>query len=344
MSDDTILGIESLGFPWQTADPFLFCVHHLDHYPSGNEKLGPDASLAGRRLGMDFEGKDGWRMYHGTEVPGFPQHPHRGFETITVARQGFIDHADSLGATARFGKGDVQWMTAGKGIVHSEAFPLLDRDGENTTELFQIWLNLPREDKLVDPYFTMFWDEEIPREVFTDSSGRSTEVRVIAGTMGELVPPPPPPDSWASRPDSEVQVWSIAMEPGAEWTAPAGAPDVNRHLYFFSGDAMKVAGQTVEKGVRVQVRSDVAVRLENGDSTGEILLLQGRPIGEPVAQRGPFVMNYPGEIRQAMLDFQRTGFGGWPWDDEEPVHPRERGRFAIHADGREERAPANPSG
>ena len=114
---------------------------------------------------MDFAGVDGWRMYHGHVVPGFPQHPHRGFETVTFVRRGFIDHSDSLGATARFGRGDVQWLTAGEGIVHCEMFPLLDRDGPNPCELFQIWLNLPAADKMVDPYFTMLWDEDIPRHV-----------------------------------------------------------------------------------------------------------------------------------------------------------------------------------
>ena len=111
---DAILSVTPLGFPWQTHDPFLFCVHHDDAYPAGNEQLGPAASLAGRNLGQDFEGKDGWRMYHGEVVPGFPQHPHRGFETVTIVRAGFIDHSDSLGAAARFGRGDVQWLTAGE--------------------------------------------------------------------------------------------------------------------------------------------------------------------------------------------------------------------------------------
>ena len=129
-----------LDFQWPTVDPFLFCVHHLDLYPEGNEHLGPVATLEARDLGMDFAGADGWRMYHGHVVPGFPQHPHRGFETVTFVRRGFIDHSDSLGAAARYGRGDVQWLTAGGGIVHSEMFPLVDEEADNPTELFQICL------------------------------------------------------------------------------------------------------------------------------------------------------------------------------------------------------------
>src|SRR5690606_32880367 len=117
----------------------------------------------GRNIGQDFAGIDGWRMYHGAEVPGFPQHPHRGFETVTIARRGYIDHADSLGAAARFGQGDVQWLTAGKGIVHSEMFPLLSKDDDNPVELFQIWVNLPAASKMVDPYFSMLWASDIPK-------------------------------------------------------------------------------------------------------------------------------------------------------------------------------------
>src|SRR5512137_2154894 len=131
MNATPILEIKPLGMPWETIDPFLFCVYHDDAYPRGNAQLGPEASLAGRQLGQDFAGTDGWRMYHGTTVPGFPAHPHRGFETVTIARRGLIDHSDSLGAKARFGGGDVQWLTAGRGIVHSEMFPLLDAAAPN---------------------------------------------------------------------------------------------------------------------------------------------------------------------------------------------------------------------
>src|SRR5690606_29245573 len=101
-------------------------MHHLDAFPEGNGAFGPDPSrLRGRRIGQDFASVDGWNMYHGSQIPGFPKHPHRGFETITFVRKGLLDHADSLGATARYGEGDVQWLTAGRGISHSEMFPLV---------------------------------------------------------------------------------------------------------------------------------------------------------------------------------------------------------------------------
>src|SRR5712671_1495592 len=178
---DLIVQVSPLGSRWQTADPFLFCVHHIDHYPKGNDRLGPAALLAGHSIGADFNNPDGWSMYHGDVVPGFPQHPHRGFETVTIVRTGYIDHSDSAGATARFGMGDVQWLTAGKGVVHSEMFPLLNSDSSNDLELFQIWLNLPASNKMVDPYFTMLWNQDLPHLVRRDDDGRTTDITVIAG-------------------------------------------------------------------------------------------------------------------------------------------------------------------
>jgi redox-sensitive bicupin YhaK (pirin superfamily) len=342
MSKAIIAIEEQPGFPWKTHDPFLFCVHHHDAYPAGNEHMGPAASLAGRDIGMDFEGKDGWRMYHGDVVPGFPRHPHRGFETVTLACSGYIDHSDSLGATARFGAGDVQWMTAGAGIVHSEMFPLVARDQPNPTELFQIWLNLPRADKLVPPYFSMLWSHTIPRHVHHDAAGRRTEVVLVAGALGELRAPPPPPSSWAARPGSDVAIWTIQMAPGAAWTLPPASAGANRTLYFFRGTAARIGEDEVSRSSRplaLRLRAEAEVALVNGPDESELLLLQGRPIGEPVVQYGPFVMNAPAEIQQAMVDFRRTEFGGWPWPSNGPVHAREESRFAIHADGRLERAP-----
>jgi quercetin 2,3-dioxygenase len=338
MSSDPVLGVLPLGFPWQTFDPFLFCVHHDDAYPAGNDHLGPAASLAGRAIGQDFAGKDGWRMYHGETVPGFPQHPHRGFETVTIVRRGLIDHSDSLGAAARFGRGDVQWLTAGKGIVHSEMFPLLDKSQGNPVELFQIWLNLPRAGKMVNPYFSMLWDHTIPRHEARDDAGRSTEITVIAGSLADTSPLAPPPDSWAARADADVAIWSIRMTPGATWTLPATRAGTNRTLYFFRGKGVRIADRSFDDKAGVRLRPESAVTIVAGPDGAELLLLQGRPIGEPVVQYGPFVMNTPTEIEQAFADYRRTQFGGWPWPKDDPVHGREDVRFARHADGRIERA------
>ena len=339
---DPVLQTIPLGFQWATVDPFLFCVHHLDLYPEANEHFGPDASLEARDIGMDFAGTDGWRMYHGSTIPGFPQHPHRGFETVTLARQGYIDHSDSLGATARFGRGDVQWLTAGGGIVHCEMFPLLDRNGPNTCELFQIWLNLPAEDKMVEPYFTMLWSEDIPRLVATDDGGRTTEVTVVAGELAGLTPPPPPPSSWASRAEADVAIWQIAMEPGAEWSLPpAAGADTVRTFYVYEGSAT-IGDHDLVASTGAVLRTDEPVTVAGGPYGAEALVLQGRPIGEPVAQYGPFVMNDQAGIEQAFADYRETGFGGWPWPTDDPVHGREAGRFARHADGQVERRDETP--
>lgn len=333
---DVVLSIQPLEFVWQTADPFLFCVHHLDHYPKGNGRMAPAASLAGRRIGQDFAGKDGWNMYHGQSVPGFPQHPHRGFETVTLVRTGMVDHADSLGALGRFGGGDAQWMTAGRGIVHSEMFPLLKDDADNPLELFQIWLNLPAAHKMVEPHYTMLWSEDIPDVVATDGAGRSTVITVVAGALDGARPPAPPPKSWASQPDADVAIWTIRMEPGAAWIVPPAQAGTNRTLYLYEGEGASIAGRAVSPRSGVRVRPEAPVLLEAGPRGAELVLLQGRPIGEPVAHHGPFVMNTRQELQQAFADYQRTQFGGWPFDRDGPVQPVTAGRFARHADGTEE--------
>ncbi|MBK8590154.1 MAG: pirin family protein [Sandaracinaceae bacterium] len=336
-SADAVLGSERLGFLWRTVDPFLFCAHHLDRYPTGNAQFGPTVPLTGRNMGSDFEVRDGFRMYHGLVVPGFPRHPHRGFETVTVVREGLLDHSDSMGAAARFGGGDVQWITAGRGIQHSEMFPLLSSVNENPLELFQIWLNLPRADKMVDPYFTMLWNETIARAVTRDEAGRATEVAVIAGRLGDTSAPPPPPNSWASARDNDVAIWTVKLEPGAHFTLPAANAGTRRNIYLHQGAGLRAAGRDLPAGHQFELRADVAVDMVNGPEASEFLLLQGKPIGEPVAQHGPFVMNTRQELQQAYMDFQRTQFGGWPWRADDPVHGATPERFARHADGREER-------
>jgi quercetin 2,3-dioxygenase len=331
-----IRNIKPLGFTWETNNPFLFCVHHLDYYPKGNDNFGPAASLKGRNLGQDFTEKDGWRMYHGETIPGFPAHPHRGFETVTVVLQGFVDHSDSHGAAGRYGNGDVQWMTAGSGLQHCEMFPLLNKDKENTLELFQIWLNLPKKDKFVDPHFKMLWAEDIPTDKSQDQNGKTTEVIVIAGQIENTKAIAPAPDSMAAKAENEIGILLIKMEAGAKWSVPKASSETLRTLYFYRGSDIKIAGHDISIYHSADVQADATVSIENGNKTAYLLLLQGKPLQENIVQHGPFVMNSEEEIRQAFADYRRTQFGGWPWDNYDHVHPRSRGRFARYANGVEE--------
>lgn len=299
--------------------------------------MGPEKEqLEGRNIGNDFTIKNGWRMYHGNRVPGFPSHPHRGFETITIALQGFIDHSDSMGAAGRFSGGDVQWMTAGSGVQHSEMFPLVHADKENPTELFQIWLNLPQRSKMVEPHFKMLWREEVPRIEENDEKGRSSKIRLIAGRYGETDAVDPTPDSWAADSDNGVRVMIINMEPEAVLTIEGSSMELNRALYLYEGDSISIGNQSISNYHNITLAAEADVTIKNGKSPAALLFLEGKPLNEPVVQYGPFVMNTEDEIRQTMRDYGRTQFGGWPWPVSDNTHDRQKGRFARHADGQTE--------
>ena len=328
--------IKELGPQWQTQDPFLFCAYHKDTYPKGNEQLGPDASLIGRNIGMDFQLKDGWRMYHGTTVPGFPAHPHRGFETVTIVEEGFADHSDSLGAAGRFGNGDVQWMTAGKGVQHSEMFPLLDKEKENPLLLFQLWLNLPSKNKMVSPHFKMLWGEDIPVHRFKDQNDKNIQIKLIAGDYEKIKAAKSTPDSWAANQANAVSIWLIKLEADATWQIPVAIKDLNRSLYFYKGQHITTEGYEIPINHGIDLVSDKEIRITNGNLEAHFLLLQGKPINEPIAQQGPFVMNSNEEIREAMREYGKTAFGGWPWPTHDQTHDKNKGRFALYADGTEE--------
>ncbi|HLW07176.1 MAG TPA: pirin family protein [Marinilabiliaceae bacterium] len=324
--------VRALGFQWETMDPFLFCVHHEDKFPKGNDKMGPDASeLVGRQLGQDFNIKDGWRMYHGKEVPGFPGHPHRGFETLTVVRDGMVDHSDSAGGAGRYGNGDLQWMTAGSGLLHSEMFPLIKKETENPLELFQIWLNLPQKSKMVTPDYKMFWDEDIPK--FREGSA---DVEVLVGELFDRKSPTPPLASWANDPNNFVGVYNIELDENSTFILPAISEGINRTIFFYKGNDLEIEGQVIPEYHAIDVESSVELKMNSGNSKINFLVLQGRPINEPVVQHGPFVMNSRQEIQEAFSEYQRTQFGGWPWPKHEQVHDRDKGRFAIYSNGVEE--------
>ncbi|MCE2790202.1 MAG: pirin family protein [Saprospiraceae bacterium] len=328
-----IRNMKPMGFSWETLDPFLFCVHHEDYFPKGNGHLGPAASLDGRSIGDDFIIKDGWRMYHGTSIPGFPGHPHRGFETITVVRKGLVDHADSMGASGRYGEGDVQWMTAGSGVQHSEMFPLVNEDTDNPLELFQIWLNLPAKGKMTSPHFKMMWGSQIPKYTSTNKKNKSSYIEIIAGSLNDLTAPAPPPGSWAADAANEVAILNLRMEEGSDFILPPASEGINRMLYFYEGDQVLIANTPVQNYHSVEVAPNQSLPIQAIRGECKLLLLQAKPIGETVIQYGPFVMNSKQEIQQAFNDYHATQFGGWPWDRFDKVHEKNLGRFAKHADG-----------
>lgn len=273
-----------------------------------------------------------------------------GFETITATIDGIIDHADSLGNAGRYGKGDVQWMTAGKGIVHGEMFPLIHKEQPNHTRFFQIWINLPSKSKMVEPSFAMFWNHRVPK--WKSEDGKSA-VTVFYGDYflnhaenGDddnnrpKNPNNPPENSWATNPDNDVAVLHMTIQPGGTLQIPKAhittdkKNKVNRTLYCIEGIK---GGAVINNDFKVKdgiITVDASVDLEislpsSASEPVEFLLLQGKPIEEPVAQHGPFVMNTRSEIEKAFMDYSATKFGGWPWPRDDMVFPREKGRFAL---------------
>jgi len=323
--------IDPMSSLFKTLDPFLFCAYHVDHFPAGDNLMR--APRKGN--GADFNPNAPYRMYHGDDVPGFPQHPHRGFETLTCTVSGLVDHSDSLGSAGRYGEGDLQWMTAGKGIVHGEMFPLLNTNKPNPAKLFQVWLNLSKKNKMVDPCYVMHWHEEIPKYISPD--GKVT-VTVWAGSFNGKQGLTPPPNSYGSNESSELGVWFFQILPGGTITIPsaAGGDAINRKVYFTEGEKITIDEQVIRVKSEVTVKASQSIEITNTDNTTavELLILQGRPLKEPVAQQGPFVMNTNAEIQQAFMDYRRTQFGGWPWPEDAMIFPREKGRFSLQ-DGKE---------
>ena len=227
-------------------------------------------------------------------------------------------------------------MTAGKGIQHSEMFPLINPDNDNPLEIFQIWLNLPSYSKMVQPYFKMLWREDIPVLKQKDDLGRSTQVQVISGNIFPVTPDQSTPDSWASTPEHFVGIYTVEMSKGASWVLPKTSEKATRSLFFYQGNTIVIQNETIQSNHLVELNASDTIEIQNGSQVAKFLILEGLPIAQPVVQYGPFVMNSQQEIIQAKRDYGKTQFGGWPWVDKEVVHPREKGRFALYVDGTEE--------
>ena len=215
-------------------------------------------------------------------------------------------------------------------------FPLIKKNEPNTLELFQIWLNLPSKDKMVNANYKMLWSETIPIVNHKDKKNNTTTIEVIAGKIENHKAPSPTTNSWANNPENEVAIWNIKMEPNASYTLPKTLAGINRTLYLYESDGFTVSGQPIKNYHSVELNPELEIEINNGDKPASILILQGKPIGEPVVQHGPFVMNTKEEIQKTFADYQRTEFGGWPWPTHENVHDRTLGRFAKHSNGETE--------
>jgi redox-sensitive bicupin YhaK (pirin superfamily) len=168
------------------------------------------------------------------------------------------------------------------------------------------------------------------------------DITVIAGSLDNAEAPSPPPNSWASKAEADVAIWHLRFDPGARWTMPAAGPESHRLLYAFAGSWLTVDGERLDAGNGAAIDPSRPLELVAGDEGIECMVLQGRPIGEQVAQYGPFVMNTQAEIQQAFEDYRRTQFGGWPWGADDPNHGPTPRRFAKHADGRVEQFDVEP--
>ena len=296
------------------GDPWVARFHHLDAYPEGDgNQMVRKEDLEGHNIGADTDENLPWKMYFGKRAPGFPMHSHRGFETITVVLQGYVDHHDSAGEHGRYAAGDVQWMTAGEGIRHSEIFPLVHKDAPNTTELFQIWLSLPSYNKLVPCDYKMLWREDIP-EVKTES----TRVRVITGSYNGAEGPKGTEASWGSDPKSNTRILLIETD-GGEVAIDGVSETLNRNLYFYEGDRVTVDGVEIEGKRSLKLKGDADFSISS-DGPSKLLLLEAEPIGEPIVNDGPMIMNTQEEILEGYRDYWDTHYGEWDWGVKDPMH------------------------
>lgn len=225
-------------------------------------------------------------------IAGFPEHPHRGFETVTYMLAGHMRHGDNHGNQGDLGPGSVQWMTAGRGILHSE----MPQQENGLMWGFQLWVNLPAKDKLTAPRYQDIGPERIPAVRPQDG----VEVKVIAGDLFGVTGP-------VAGIATEPVYLDIAVQPGAQLEVPLPEGH-SAFAYVFDGDDAQVAGDVLRRSELAVLSKGGTVRIGGRDKAARVLVVAGRPLGESVARYGPFVMNTPEEIHQAIVDFRAGKF------------------------------------
>lgn len=265
-----------------------FPVRSLFSYDSHGKHLSPF-------LLLDYAGP--MQFEPAAKPRGVGEHPHRGFETVTIVYQGEVDHRDSTGAGGHIGPGDVQWMTAGGGVLHDEFHSQAFTERGGTLEMVQLWVNLPARDKMVTPGYQTLLNADIPDVPLPDAAGR---VRVIAGAYAGHRGP--------ARTFTPMDVWDLRLKPGAQTRLDIAAGRTLA-LVVLHG-ALLVNGEAVVRASHfAQLGRDGEDVLVEAQEDATVLLLSGEPIDEPIVGYGPFVMNTQAEIAQAVNDFNSGRFG-----------------------------------
>ena len=285
----TILGVYSAPHQHWVGDGFP--VRSLFSYNSHGAHLSPF-------LLLDYAGPA--QFAPASRPRGVGEHPHRGFETVTIVYQGEVDHRDSTGAGGHIGPGDVQWMTAARGILHEEFHSQAFTERGGTLEMVQLWVNLPARDKLAAPGYQTLLDGDIPSVALPDDAGL---VRVIAGAFGD--------HSGPARTFTPLDVWDVRLKQGGQASFDV-EPGRTLALVVLHGTVLVNGSAVAREAQLVQLdRDGSGVQVEaNSDAT--LLLLSGEPIDEPIVGYGPFVMNSETEIAQAIQDFNGGLFGRLP--------------------------------
>lgn len=232
-----------------------------------------------------------------THRRGVGEHPHRGFETVTIVYEGEVEHRDSTGAGGKIGSGDVQWMTAASGILHEEYHSPEFAAKGGSFEMVQLWVNLPARDKGSEPGYQTLLDRDIPVVDLPDGAGL---LRVIAGSHGGQTGP--------ARTFTPIDIWDVRLRP--DRTATFNLPEGHTLAVVVLAGTVEINGTEIAREAQTVLldRTGGPVSVE-ANNDAKLLILSGRPIEEPVAMHGPFVMNTDAEIRQAMLDFRSGKFG-----------------------------------
>lgn len=255
---------------------------------------GEDAAEVSPFLLLDYAGPH--EFAPADRQLGVGEHPHRGFETVTIVYEGSLEHRDSSGAHGKIGPGDVQWMTAASGVVHAEFHSREFARTGGRFEMVQLWVNLPAKEKMSPPRYQEIVDRQIPRVNLEQDAGM---VRVIAGEWSGVLGP--------ARTVTPLYVFDLRLKAGHEITAPAA--DGHTAILLVQHGRIAVNGQSLAEGelaILGRAGRDVALRCED---EAMVLMLTGQPIHEPVVGQGPFVMNTREEIRQAIHDYQSGRMG-----------------------------------